>query len=518
MKINLLQKVILFLTLIAFFACKNDKNVSNTTGWKYNDKKHSGFQVVHDYEQDTPPGMVLIEGGTFTMGRVTEDTYSEWNNYPRRLTVSTFYMDQHEVSNLDWREYVYWMRLMFSASPKLVNRALPDTLVWRDELAYNEPYLEYYFSHVAYQEYPVVGVSWEQAVDYCLWRTDRVNELRMVQAGVIDLPDFKALHKDSATVEKQDSFARKQLFNVDKYLKNSDYKPDKEKSKVKTVFGDARKTNMSDGILLPQYRLPTEAEWEFAAYGIKSEEGMENYDERRIFPWDGSQLRNPTKKHRGKMMANFVRGRGDYMGVAGDLNDKASITAPVSSFWPNDYGLFNMAGNVNEWVMDVYRPMTSENVQEYNPFRGNMYVSPIFNDSISDAGTTRIVKLDSLGRAVKAIEVSKDSISDYVKYDVRNYEDGDAKTSVDANQWKNDIDPDESTKRLYNPDTDAEGMLATHISNTTRVFKGGGWKDRAYWLNPATRRYLEQTKSRSDLGFRCAMSRVGSDKGNQDKK
>ncbi len=218
------------------------------------------------------------------------------------------------------------------------------------------------------------------------------------------------------------------------------------------------------------------------------------------------------------MMANFLRGRGDYMGVAGDLNDKASITAPVSSFWPNDYGLFNMAGNVNEWVMDVYRPMTSENVQEYNPFRGNMYVSPIFNDSISDAGTTRIVKLDSLGRAVKAIAVSKDSISDYVKYDVRNYEDGDAKTSVDANQWKNDIDPDESTKRLYNPDTDAEGMLATHISNTTRVFKGGGWKDRAYWLNPATRRYLEQTKSRSDLGFRCAMSRVGSDKGNQDKK
>lgn len=163
--------------------------------------------------------MVLVEGGTFTMGRVTEDTYSEWNNYPRRVTVSTFYMDQHEVSNLDWREYVYWMRLMFSASPKLVNRALPDTLVWRDELAYNEPYLEYYFSHVAYQEYPVVGVSWEQAVDYCLWRTDRVNELRMVQAGVIDLPDFKALHKDSATVEKQDSFARKQLFNVDKYLK-----------------------------------------------------------------------------------------------------------------------------------------------------------------------------------------------------------------------------------------------------------------------------------------------------------
>ena len=55
-------------------------------------------------------------------------------------------------------------------------------------------------------------------------------------------------------------------------------------------------------------------------------------------------------------MANFKRGRGDNMGVAGNLNDNADITAPVRSYWPNDYGLYNMAGNVSEWVMDVYRP------------------------------------------------------------------------------------------------------------------------------------------------------------------
>ena len=516
MKINHLKTVLLLCTLVAFGSCK--KQVSNTTGWNYNDKKEGGFQVVNNYEQDTPPGMVFIEGGTFTMGRVTEDTYSEWNNYPRRLTVSSFYMDQYEISNLDWREYVHWTSLMFAGAPKIIEKALPDTLVWRDELAYNEPYLEYYYSHVAYNMYPVVGISWEQANDYCIWRTDRVNELILTKAGIINLPDYATIHKDSAKVEKQDSLAKKVVFNVDKYLKNPEYKPDKEKSTMKTAFGDARKTNMSDGLLLPEYRLPTEAEWEFAAYAIKSKKGMENYDEKRIFPWDGSQTRNPTKKHRGKIMANFVRGRGDMMGVSGDLNDNASITAPVNSFWPNDFGLYNMAGNVNEWVMDVYRPMTSEDVQEYNPFRGNMYVSPIFKDTVINNLTLKVPRLDSLGRVEYKIPVPKDSLVEYVKLDVRNYNDGDAKTGVNKDKWKDAVDPGVATKRLYDPDSDAEGMLASHISNTTRVYKGGGWKDRSYWLNPATRRFLEQTKSRSDLGFRCAMSRVGSDKGNAQKK
>lgn len=227
MKINHLKTVLLLCTLVAFGSCK--KQVSNTTGWNYNDKKEGGFQVVNNYEQDTPPGMVFIEGGTFTMGRVTEDTYSEWNNYPRRLTVSSFYMDQYEISNLDWREYVHWTSLMFAGAPKIIEKALPDTLVWRDELAYNEPYLEYYYSHVAYNMYPVVGISWEQANDYCIWRTDRVNELILTKAGIINLPDYATIHKDSAKVEKQDSLAKKVVFNVDKYLKNPEYKPDKEK-------------------------------------------------------------------------------------------------------------------------------------------------------------------------------------------------------------------------------------------------------------------------------------------------
>ena len=70
----------------------------------------------------------------------------------------------------------------------------------------------------------------------------------------------------------------------------------------------------------------------------------DNHDQRKIYPWNGSSLRNNTKQNQGQIMANFKRGRGDNMGVAGSLNDDADITAPVRSYWPNDYGLYNIFG------------------------------------------------------------------------------------------------------------------------------------------------------------------------------
>ena len=142
-----------------------------------------------------------------------------------------------------------------------------------------------------------------------------------------------------------------------------------------------RTVKMSDGILLPRYRLPTEAEWEFAAYGLIGNTIDERIIEKRLYPWDGHWVRNPQENFQGDMLANFVRGRGDYMGVAGHLNDNADITAPIYSYWPNDYGLYNMAGNVSEWVSDVYRPLSSEDVDEFRPYRGNVFKTKTLNAS-----------------------------------------------------------------------------------------------------------------------------------------
>src|SRR5210317_54579 len=117
-------------------------SVSSATGWEYNKGKEEfgGFEVVESADQETGPGLTLIEGGTFTMGKVQDDVLYEWNNLPRRVTISSFYMDLTEVRNVDYREYINWLNRVFGMNnPQVVKAAMPDTMVWRDPMAYNEP-------------------------------------------------------------------------------------------------------------------------------------------------------------------------------------------------------------------------------------------------------------------------------------------------------------------------------------------------------------------------------------------
>ncbi|MGD0582786.1 MAG: SUMF1/EgtB/PvdO family nonheme iron enzyme [Bacteroidales bacterium] len=470
---------------------KGDPNVSPTTGWDYNNKDNGGFEVAIGAEQKTGPGLVLIEGGVFRMGRVQQDVLFDWNNTPRTVTVSSFYMDETEVRNVDYREYLHWLRHVYTGYPEVYRRALPDTLVWRSPMGFNDPYVQYYFRHPSYNNYPVVGVSWVQANDYCLWRTDRVNEQILIDEG--------ELNPDPAQKDEKN-------FNTEAYLAGQ-YEGVVNQLRP-SLSGDKteRKTNFEDGILLPRYRLPTEAEWEFAAYALRGNTFEERVYERRIYPWDGHNVRNSSNKYRGEMMANFVRARGDMMGVAGSLNDNGSITVDVKSYWPNDYGLYCMAGNVNEWVLDVYRPLTSIDEDEFNPFRGNVYT-----DLKRDANG-QVVQKDKLGHliidTVKPVDVA--NRYNYRKGDYRNYRDGDKKSSTDPVDWNTPDEDKENSNRMYAQDaTDFTSL----INDNARVYKGGSWKDRAYWLNPSTRRFLDQDASRDDLGFRCAMIRVGSPSG-----
>jgi formylglycine-generating enzyme required for sulfatase activity len=180
-----------------------------------------------------------------------------------------------EVSNIQYREFLSSLK-----GTSAYKKMLPDTNCWR-ERNISSPYTEYYFRHPAYSNYPVVGITYEQAQAFCDWLTIVLNE---------------------------------------SYQKNSKHPAEK--------------------LIV---RLPSKQEWITAAKG-----GDPNAE----FPWSYPDVRNLDKKYKGSLMANFIRGKSDYMGVAGQLNDNADITAPVQSYWPNGYGLYNMSGNVSEMIAD----------------------------------------------------------------------------------------------------------------------------------------------------------------------
>jgi gliding motility-associated lipoprotein GldJ len=478
----------------------NKKEVSDKTGWKYNDAKYGGVERVQPNKERIAPGLVFISGGAFIMGQVADNIAHEWDNLPRRVTVDSYYIDETEVTNQHYKDYIFWLGRVFERFPNIVKSAMPDTLVWRRPLGYNEPYVQTYFRYPAYNDYPVVGVTWLQANDYCLWRTDRVNEAELINRGIIR-PNIS---------EQRDA----NNFNSDAFLAGQYEAEMNERRQPKDIAtGEPRAIKFEDGILFPKYRLPTEAEFEYAA---RAEIGVtvdERTIERPVYGWPGSNLRDPSKKRRGQMMANFQRGRGDLAGVAGGKqNDGSAIPAVVRSFPPNDFGLYDMIGNVNEWVADVYRPMTYAEAEEFNPYRGN-----IFMELAKDA-EGKVLPKDSLGRMRYDTVGSVDRYN-YRVGDNRNYKDGDIGSSIFSNEAGELPDTVANSNKMYFQGTGEQHKdMSTLISDKSRVYKGGGFLDRPYFLRPATRRFLDQDKAQWDIGFRCAMSSLGGEnkiKGNK---
>ena len=360
---------------------------SSATGLEYNEE--GGFQVNDFVGQPEGPNLIFIEGGRTILGSFEEDIMYRRDNVERTVTVASFYMDETEVANIHWLEYLHYVKQ--DSSRQFYESAMPDTTVWARDLAFNDPYVDHYLRYPGFRFFPVVGVSWRQAQDYCKWRTIVVNLKLAEDAGL-----------EEYTVAESGN----------------------------------QRIPLETGVVLPDYRLPTEAEWEYAAQALIGTQWLdENQTHARLYPWDGHALRNPYGKKMGYFLANFKRGRGDYAGIAGKLNDGAMITTYVYDYPPNEFGLYNMAGNVSEWVQDVYRPLSFQDFEDLNPVR---------RDGFLDA---------------------EDG------YDISNYN--------------------------------------SLISDRVRVFKGGSWRDVAYWMSPGTRRFLEEDSSTADIGFRCAMIRAG---------
>ena len=335
-----------------------------------NDGQVHGVAPSSKYSLPKPPGMVYVPQGTFHMGPSDEDPAYAFSARNRSVSISGFWMDATEITNNEYRQFVQWvrdsvvarkmgyvkagadgneyvdwtkMKTMKWSDPKVMEQLsstdiilppddrifgkkevdptkiafhsevfdlkeaakrenagkprsafivkkdvqiYPDTLVWIRDFAYsyNEPMTKRYFSHPSFGNYPVVGVNWKQANAFCEWRTHLLNS----------------------------------------YLDSK------------------KRAQESD------FRLPTEAQWEYAARGGRSQS---------MFPWGNYYLRNK----KGCLMANFKPGRGNYP------EDGGFYTVRADAYWPNDYGLYCMSGNVAEWTSSIYYEGRNNFQHDMNP-------------------------------------------------------------------------------------------------------------------------------------------------------
>ena len=543
MSIQLLLSIML---VVGFSSCSkksNSNNTSRATGWKMDGKKKS------NKKQLAGPGLVFVEGGTFTMGRVQDDVMHDWNNTPTQEHVQSFYMDETEVTNSMYLDYLDYIKGVYSPTDEnykdIYGGALPDTLVWRNRLGYNETMTNNYLRHPSYAEYPVVGVNWIQAVEFSNWRTQRVNESLLEKNGY--------LKKNAKTTD----VTAESNFDTETYLNSptSVYGGDEKivltrgkrggkSTKTKKDGTAAEPKNLyaqrSSGILLPEYRLPTEAEWEYAAAADVGQREYNLYKGQKKYPWSGEYTRSGKRQSKGDQLANFKQGNGDYGGIAGWSDDGADITNEVKQYPANDFGLYDMAGNVAEWVLDVYRPIIDNEANDFNYFRGNLYTK----NKIGADGKIEIVTKDNMqfktlsnGKKVavslpgQIVQVPIDENETYLRTNFDksnniNYRDGDKQSTkyydfgeTDESDEKNKFEKSMYNSPRHNVKTDSLGKMVrkkdtsnkrtTLINDESRVYKGGSWRDRAYWLDPAQRRYFPQDMATDYIGFRCAMSRVG---------
>ena len=254
----------------------------------------TGVPKRENWQQNLPYDMVPVKAGTFWMGQSDEDIAFTQSSLNKQITVSEFFMDKYEVSNNKYRQFLESVKngdmdngtpTTLKDPPQLNYEELkPDTAVWSTSFTYHygDPLMEFYFDHPAFDNYPVVGITYDQANKYAEWRT---------------------------------------------YFQNS------------------RDESNFDA---PSFRLPSEAEWEYAAKGGKDV---------AKYPWGGPYLKNK----KGCLMANFKPGRGNY------IDDGFAYTAPIDVFAPNGFGLYNMSGNVAEWVLDAYGATSGSVTWDLNP-------------------------------------------------------------------------------------------------------------------------------------------------------
>jgi len=449
-----------------------------------------------DNEQETGPNLVFMEGMTFDMG------YGTYN--VRRVTVSSFYIDATEVWNKYYREFVDWMQ---QHEPKIaLAMLLPDNTVWQRYIKgeVGEKLSKDYFRNTAFDYHPVVGVNWEQAQMFARWRTDRVNQ---------DILEKKGLWTEELKKKHP-------AFYSDLYLAGE--------------YGTV--DDLSFNILLPDYRLASEAEWEMAAWGFP--EGMTQSADKKIDYYKNyyqPSLKN--KKHFDKSIKNFrktVEKHAKRNPVPSYYNkEKLKLPGTIFEGDLNRAGLYNMNDNVSEWVQDAYNnSSTSPHIAEstdLNPFKGNS-VSDSSTGYTADCPPTKLHHTASIkkgdlsqfytstatffgpdGKEISFQEFYQLKLKPSSPYQVIETDDKDdihikvlSKADFEAHQSRSAAGANAAFLDIINPKKVSKGAN----SGDVKALKGPGYIYPLREFGPFD----------LPIGFRCAMTRVGNPHASKKKK